>query len=280
MKKTGVKVYAIKSGLTTEGVDLGSPSIVPVRKANVAMLVGEGVSNNDAGEMWHLLDTRYDMQVVHLDVANPRWSLTAYSCVLMADGNYPQTIVSKLRDYVIGGGTVVAFGRAIKFLKANDLCSIEFKTLKDSYTKKGYINWDDKAKRPYNKLNDDEGAQVIGGAIFAAEADLTHPLLFGYRQSKIPVFRGDTIFMEQTKNNYATPLMYTPNPLMSGYLSARNKELSKNAASIVVSGAGAGRVIAMVDNPVFRAFWYGTNKLLANMVFFGNLIQSGAIEKK
>ena len=86
--------------------------------------------------------------------------------------------------------------------------------------------------------------------------------------------------MEATQNPYATPLVYTSNPLMSGYLSAKNKELAKNAASIVVSGAGSGRVIATVDNPAFRAFWFGTNKLLANMVFFGNLIQTGATEKK
>ncbi len=273
VKKTGVKVYSLKSGLTTEGVDMGSPSILNVKKPNVAMLVGEGVSNNDAGEMWHLLDTRYDMQVVHLDVANPRWSLTAYSCVILADGTYSAAVAAKVRDYLNGGGTVIAFGRAIKFLKVNDLCSIEFKTLKELKSK-------EKPKRPYNKLNDDEGAQVIGGAIFEAEADLTHPLLFGYRQSKIPVFRGDTIFMEATQNPYATPLVYTSNPLMSGYLSAKNKELAKNAASIVVSGAGTGRVIAMVDNPAFRAFWFGTNKLLANMVFFGNLIQTGATERK
>ena len=65
---------------------------------------------------------------------------------------------------------------------------------------------------------------------------------------------------------------------MSGYLSAKNKELARNAATIIVSAVGTGRVIAMIDNPNFRAFWYGTNKLTANMVFFGNLIKSGALE--
>ena len=34
----------------------------------------------------------------------------------------------------------------------------------------------------------------------------------------------------------------------------------------------------MIDNPNFRAFWYGTNKLMANMIFFGNLIQMGTVE--
>jgi hypothetical protein len=273
IRKTGVKAYALKSGLATEGVDLGSPSIVPIRKPNVAMLVGEGVSNNDAGEIWHLLDTRYDMQMTHLDVANPRWNLSSYSCVIMADGSYSPSVGAKLKEYLNGGGTVIAFGRAVKFLKTSDLCPVEIKTLKEPKPK-------DRPKRPYNKLNDDEGAQVIGGAIFEAETDLTHPLLFGYRQAKLPVFRGDTLFIEPSQNAYATPLQYSAKPLMSGYLSAKNKEMAKGAASIVVAGAGSGRVIAMTDNPVFRAFWFGTNKLVANMVFFGNLIQTGALERR
>jgi hypothetical protein len=103
-------------------------------------------------------------------------------------------------------------------------------------------------------------------------------LLYGYHNAKMPVFRSDTMYMEPTSNAYATPLIYTQNPLMSGYLSLKNKEMAKGTASIVVSASGSGRAICMIDNPAFRAFWFGTNKLLANMIFFGNLIQSGATE--
>jgi len=37
-----------------------------------------------------------------------------------------------------------------------------------------------------------------------------------------------------------------------------------------VQRMGSGRVIAFTDNTNFRAFWYGTNKLLANALFFGH----------
>jgi len=36
-----------------------------------------------------------------------------------------------------------------------------------------------------------------------------------------------------------------------------------------VKRMGSGRVVAFTDNTNFRAFWYGTNKLLMNVVFFG-----------
>lgn len=270
VKKTGVKVFALKTSLATEGVDMGSPSSLPIKKPNVALLVGEGVTNNDAGEVWHLFDTRYNMQVTLLDVASARWRLDGYTCVIMPDGSYSAAVAGRVKEYLSSGGTVAAFGKAVKFLKNNDLCNIEFKSIKPAPTK-------DK-RRPYNVSDEDAGTQQIRGAIFEAETDLTHPLLYGYRSPKIPVFREETDFFEVPTNQYAAPLVYTSNPLMSGYLSSKNKELSKGAATIVVSSIGSGRVIAMVDNPNFRAFWYGTNKLMANMVFFGNLIKSGTME--
>ncbi len=270
VKKTGVKVFALKTSLATEGVDMGSPSSLLIKKPNVALLVGDGVTNNDAGEIWHLLDTRYNMQVTLLDVTSARWKLDGYTCVIMPDGSYSATVAGRIKEYLSSGGTVAAFGKTVKFLKTNDMCNIEFKSIKSTAAKD--------ARRPYNVSDEDEGTQQIRGAIFEAETDLTHPLLYGYRNAKIPVFREEKDFFEVPTSQYAAPLVYSSNPLMSGYLSSKNKELAKNAATIVVSSVGSGRVIAMVDNPNFRAFWYGTNKLMANMIFFGNLIKSGTME--
>ena len=270
VKKTGVKVYGIKTGLAIEGSDMGGPTALTIRKPNVAMLVGDGVVNNDAGEIWHLLDTRYDMNLTLIDVANiSRVNLSPYTALIMADGAYSPTVAAKLKEYAASGGTTIAFARAVKFLKANDLAAVEFKTSKKE-VKTG--------RRPYSKFEDDEGSASIGGSIFEAEADLTHPLLFGYHSKKMPVFRSDTLFMELPQNIYSAPLVYTPNPLMSGYLKAKWLDMAKQTPSIVVSASGSGRAICMIDNPNFRAFWYGTNKLMANMIFFGNLIQMGTVE--
>ena len=43
----------------------------------------------------------------------------------------------------------------------------------------------------------------------------------------------------------------------------------KGSASLIVSGAGSGRVVLFADNPNFRGTWYGTNKLFLNAIFFG-----------
>lgn len=270
VKKTGVTVIALQTGLATEGVDMGSPSSITIRKPNVAMLVGDGVTNNDAGEVWHLLDTRYDMTLTMLDVANiGRFNLNSYTSLILVDGTYSASVAAKLKEYVASGGTLIAMGRAVKFLKANDLAAVDFKTIKKEARME---------RRPYAQLENDGGSMVIGGAIFEATADLSHPLLYGYHNLKMPVFRADTFFMETPQNAYAAPLIYSSNPLVSGYMKSKWNETVKNTPSIIVSQTGAGRSICMIDNPNFRAFWYGTNKLFANMIFFGNIIQSGALE--
>ena len=76
--------------------------------------------------------------------------------------------------------------------------------------------------------------------------------------------------MEANKNSYNNPIKYSENPLLSGYVSDKNLAELKNTAMFKVGNLGSGKVIYFTDNTNFRAFWYGTNKLLMNAIFFGN----------
>jgi hypothetical protein len=52
-----------------------------------------------------------------------------------------------------------------------------------------------------------------------------------------------------------------------------HKDLIKNSAVINVDQLGKGRIISIVDNLNFRAFWYGTSKIFMNAIFFGEVIR-------
>jgi hypothetical protein len=90
------------------------------------------------------------------------------------------------------------------------------------------------------------------------------------------IFRGTNVYLDPSRNPYATPMVYTSNPLLSGYLHKQHEKLIKNSAAIVVSALRNGKVILMTDNPNFRAFWYGTNKLFLNGIFFGPIIRASS----
>jgi hypothetical protein len=117
-----------------------------------------------------------------------------------------------------------------------------------------------------------EGAQETGGAIFEAQLDRSHPINYGYKNDRLPVFRNSNIYLEPDKDSYNNPIRYTPNPLLSGYISEENLDLLKNSVPFQAKESGKGRIIVFTDDTNFRAFWYGTNKLLMNAIYFGPLM--------
>jgi len=117
-----------------------------------------------------------------------------------------------------------------------------------------------------------EGAQETGGAIFEARIDRSHPVNYGYKNELLPVFRNTNIFLEADKDSFNNPIRYTASPLLSGYISEENLELLKNSVPFQVQKLGKGKAMIFTDNTNFRAFWYGTNKLLMNAIFFGHIM--------
>jgi hypothetical protein len=120
------------------------------------------------------------------------------------------------------------------------------------------------------------GAQETSGLIIEADADLTNPLLYGYYTYKIPMFKSNNLYMEKAKGAYANPLTYGNNSIVSGYISTANTPKLKQTSGIGISVQGKGRVIGFTENLAFRAFWFGSNKMAMNAIFYGGLISSEA----
>ena len=267
----GIKIHAIASGLTKQGADIGSRSFSTLNLPSVAMVVGPGVNSYEAGEVWHLLDTRYHIPLSMIGTHSfASTQLKHYTHLIMVSGNYHsmgEREIKKINQWINSGGILIAVKSSLQWLHKKKIISINWKENKNEEK----VNI-----RPYTSISDDYGSQYIGGAIFTATADITHPLLYGYTTQNFPVFRNSTLFIEENENSYATPLRYTSSPLRSGYISSKNKNQLKNSTAITVYRKGSGRIVALVDNPNFRGFWYGTNKLFANALFFSSHISFAA----
>jgi len=220
-EESHLNITAVSTGLT-KGIDLGSNDFDPIKKQQVAILVGDGIRSYDAGEIWHLFDTRYQMKLTKLD---------------------------------IGYRNTANWFNKYEFMK------LEMK--KDTLVAKNIS---------FEERRDFLGAQVTGGAIFEAKLDRSHPINFGFKNDKISLFRNTNIYLKPDKNSYNNPIQYTNSPLQSGYISEENAELIKNSVPFKVNRMGQGKVILFTDNTNFRAFWYGTNKLLMNAIFFGEMM--------
>jgi hypothetical protein len=265
----GIDVYAFNSGLDYRGSSLGSNNFSVLREPKIAMLVGDGISATDAGEIWHMLDTRFRIPVslVPVDAFNRLGNYNKYNTLIMSTGSYNglnEATKEKLRTWVQNGGVIIGLKTALNWLNTNGFGKFEMKKSEPK---------DESGKpKPYADIAFTSGAEALSGAIFEIQADLTHPLFYGYQHTRIPVFKSGTLFMERSKNAFGNPAVFTSNPLVSGYITKANLDKLKNAAMAGSSPIGQGRVIGFTENLTFRAFWFGSNKMLTNAIFFGHTL--------
>lgn len=255
-----VKIFGVDTGLN-EGIDLGSNNFRAIKKPKVAMLVGDGVTPNDSGEIWHLFDQRFDMHLTRLDTRYfNRVDISKYTHIIIPSSRIEKQAIEKIKSWAKNGGVVIGYKNTAKWLSSNSMINLKFESAKIDSIKN--VSFENKSLQ--------SGAQYIGGAIFEANLDRSHPINFGYKNDKLALFRNSTMFIKADKRSYNNPIQYTSKPLLSGYISKENSKVIPNTLPFKVQSFGSGKVIVFTDNTNFRAFWYGTNKLLMNTIFFAD----------
>ncbi|SIT15273.1 M14 metallopeptidase family protein [Belliella pelovolcani] len=263
---SGQDVFATATGLSKSGIDLGSNNVSAIQVPKVLMLIGQGTSQYEAGEIWHLLDSKVNMPISKVDLSSfGRVNLFDYNTLILPSGNYSSLSagqINHLKDWLSRGGTIISLRSVSQWLISQGIVQESYLEVERKERQNEFL--------PYSSRRDVQGAQAIGGSIYLAELDITHPLGFGFRRSELPVYRNSSIFLKPSADPYQTPVRYSAEPLMSGYVSSTNLEMIKQSASTLVSSVGRGKVVHFVDNPNFRGTWFGTNKLFLNAIFFGN----------
>lgn len=245
----------------TSGIDLGSDYFIIVNEPKIGLIVGDGVRSYDAGEIWHLLDTRYNIPITKLDVDDLRYiDLSKYSHIILPDYNGSKLRSEQINEYINGGGNLIAYRNSVKWV-SNNLNELEFLT---NDLKASGVSFSDREKF--------YGAQQTGGAIFESNIDRSHPVNYGIESNTLPLFRNSNVYMSKSEQSFNNPITYSSNPLMSGYISEENISLLKNSVPFKVIRSGKGKILLMTDNTNFRAFWFGTNRILLNMLFHSNIM--------
>jgi hypothetical protein len=267
-RKFSVPVYAISSGLSSSGIDLGSPKFMPVSLPKVLVLAGPGIDSTEAGETWYNLER---LAGISPTLAEPqrlkRLDLSRYSHIILPDGNYnswQDSEISALRRFAEQGGIVwghkagAAWLAKAGLLQANVWHEDEMRTLIASDN----LNYRDKEMLA--------GKQRIAGAIYQTELDLSHPLTFGFTRATLPVFKNSTMLLQPSSAPFVNVALYSAQPQLAGYTAAEYVPRISISAALMAHNLGQGRVIAMTDNPVFRGYFYGSSRLLVNALYLGS----------
>lgn len=268
----GVTVRSLSTGFSSIGKSWGSPTIKPLTQPKVVVLADDDINGYEVGEVWHLLDQRFDVKMTMVSQRKfAGMDLNEFNALIMVSGQYrylSNPAKDKIKQWIENGGQVICWKTGAKWLTDVKISTLLFEKNEP----------DTISQLPYGERNRYTGARKIGGAIFKVKLDLTHPLTYGMEQSTMPIFRNSELIMKRSKNPFTNPIMYTSDPLMSGYIHAKKLEELKNTPVVGISHVGKGRIVAFTDNPNFRAFWLGTNKLFLNALFFGSTIEAKALK--
>ncbi len=234
------------------------------------MLIGDGVRSYEAGEVWHLLDTRVHMPITKIPMRNfNRANFDKYNVMVMVSGGYSlnEKQQQKIKDWVSKGNTLITIGSASQW-------AIEKKLVKEKLTKVEKDSTEETVRKPYVDARENLGKESLGGVILKTNIDITHPIAYGYNDATIPVYKNNEVWLKPSKNEYATVAKYNANPHIDGFMTDKNRDdFVKPSASLIVSKLGGGRVVLFADNPNFRGSWYGTNRLFLNALFLGDKIR-------
>lgn len=259
-----VVFYSVSSGLTSEGPDLGGASMSTLTMPEIAILTGRGSSSSAAGEAWHLLSEKFRIPVSLLDMERVgRSDLDRYDVIVHPGGSLDSGGTDALKKWIQAGGRLIAMPSAISWARSSELLDLEPRTQDmDSVL----------LALPFQDRSTARGAQGIGGSILELRLDTTHPLAYGLPEY-LPVFRQGSTFYDVPDTPGAAFGIYSDRGIVSGYISAEKKEDLRGSAGAFAVSSGGGKVIAFMDRLSFRAFWYGTDRLFLNAIFFGGTFQ-------
>lgn len=271
-REDAVTVYGCSTGLTPAGVDFGSASFINLDLPKVALIVGQGVDAQEIGAAWHALDQRLGLTPTLLDTAQlAQADLARYSFIMFADGAYANGVsdktVAALKAWVQAGGTLFLTNRAVEWAAKKEIANIAFES--DQPEPKAAPP----ARQPYADAREREALNLVSGAIVEASIDVTHPLGYGFNRDRVYFCRANLLRMKPAKSVYETPLVYTAAPLRSGYISRENQTRIANTAAVLALPSGDGAVVAVADDPNFRGFWLGGNRIFFNAIFYGKAVQ-------
>ncbi len=282
-KEDHIEVRALSTGYHGSVPDLGSPTFQPVDPGEVLLIAGEGAGSTSVGEVWHHFDQVWQTPVTMGDPAGLSTALLNRFGVVILTGTSFTTLStssrSALQGWVTRGGVLIAIGSSAKSMADQTWSKLTLATTAAADDVKEGVPT--QQALPYDQADERRTGKEVNGVVVRAVFDPTHPLAYGLgKRAHLHLFRDGTTFLKPASSSYLNPVQYTGDPLVSGSASKANQDAMKNTTPVQVKVVDSGRVIFFTDDPVFRGHWLGTEKLLANAIFFGGQVKSTGGEEE
>lgn len=249
-KMNGVDVVALKKPLVLK--EFKTLTKLP----RVAMITGHGISANESGEIWFMLDRRFGLTPARIDITRMHEikNFSVYDVIIVPSGRslFPMSnkVYKRLKKYTELGGTVIAFTNARGIINKSELATIKFQAVKSDQPK----------------------SEHMYGIIVKAELDHTDPLGYGYEKDMtIPIFKRGRRYLDAEASTLEDVVMTgAAKPYLSGFVSQGNLDKIASNPMIMKKKVGKGTLIYSTESLTFRSYWLGSMKILMNSIYFGS----------
>jgi len=273
----GVTFYAVSTGLTDEGIDLGSGHVADLELPRVAVVYGEPTSATSLGGIIHLFDAVYGLpwSPVRAD-AFSRADLSGYGVIILPDESgggpgYKEMLggkgLARLRTWVDAGGTLVTLRQASVFAvsEAAGLSSMKRLMKPPSGEPRPAAA---PAPGAAGQPDDEEPPDRVRGASLRVLLDPHSPLTFGYGSEGVVMVNSSIVLSAGGKGRSVATFAAADRLRQSGFAWDESLALLAGSSYLAVEPRGRGRVILFSDDPNFRGYWESLNRLFLNSVLF------------
>ncbi|CAN5499520.1 M14 family zinc carboxypeptidase [soil metagenome] len=246
----------VDSGMADRGhPSLGSGDVIYLRAPRIAILAEEPVHAYSFGWAWHALDQQYRLPTTVLRTRSLGGArLSDYDTIVLPavtdTTSIPRAHLDRLARWVREGGTLITIGSATELARG----PLRLIALRE---------WREENALPV----------ATPGAFVRTDIDREVWLSAGYDGGFPALVQSDRVYLtpdgppssgRRSVVRYATDEMR-----IAGHLWTESEERLPSGVFLYEERVGRGRVIAFSEDPNFRGYWRGADRLFLNAVVFG-----------
>lgn len=308
----GVVFHGVNTALAASGADLGGDEFTLLEKPRIAVLGGSGISTASFGAVWHLLDVGLSLRSSTLDASSiSRIDLGKYNVLVLPSAwggpevykrMFGDDEISKLKDWLKDGGTLIALGAGTAFLADTSVAisSVRQKrqVLKDISSYESALEaekeaeaprvdsldvWEAREDKPEEskdekptidfealKLSDEKARKLFPrGSILSAEIDPEHWLAYGCRSTVPALVYSSYAYLAKGATQVAGRFAGPGHLRLSGLLWPEARDRWSQTVYAARESLGKGQVILFATQPNYRGYFHGGERMLLNALLLG-----------
>ena len=261
----------VSTGFADKGADFGSSRFDLLAKPSVALIFDDDVDNTSYGQMWYFFEQDLNLPITQVkltDFNRVKWA--NFNTICMTDGGYSNLDSGKLdrlKQWAADGGRLILIGEALNSFedkKGFDLTKFAVKKDKEASETAGDDATLKRRFMHFDEFERDGASDLNAGSIYKTVLDNTHPLAYGMNDYYFSLKTGGAAYQPLKNLSNVSYVDDKFKPL--GFVGARLRQQLKGSAVFAVQPMRRGSVVYLVDNPLFRAFWYQGKFLFSNAV--------------